>query len=94
MSQEPQVRPSDEGGLSRSMSLLDGLDYEDREVAVQTISASVPRLTEMQLRCLTLLLLGRTQHQAAQILGVTQRTVAYHFRRALEAVESEAVAFR
>lgn len=75
------------------MGLIDGLEYEDREAFCQTLAIAIPRLSDMQTRCLLLSLLGLTQKQTACILGIVQPTVSYHVKRALEIIAAEAAVF-
>ena len=77
-----------------TLNIAEALDYEDRETFYQTLTAAIPKLTEMQMRCLILSLLGLTQVQAALILGVTQPVVSAHFSGALAEIENAAGEFR
>lgn len=76
------------------LGILGTLSYEDRETFYQTMAAAIPQLTEMQMRCLLLSLLGLTQEQAALILGVTQRAVSHNARGALAMIAETAVEYR
>jgi transcriptional regulator len=76
------------------LGILGTLNYEDRETFYQTLAAAIPQLTEMQMRCLLLSLLGLTQEQTARILGVTQRSVSHNARAALATIAEAAMEYR
>jgi len=63
--------------------LVEGMDYEDRDVFRQVMLKALGKLTAMQMHCLLLSLLGLTQEQIGEVLGLTRQGVAYHFNAAL-----------
>ena len=66
---------------------MDDLSFEDKEVMVQVLGVAVPMLTERQKDCLLLQLLGLTQTEAGDVLGVGQSVVARHVLAAMEKVK-------
>ena len=57
---------------------MDDLSFEDKEVMVQVLGVAVPMLTERQKDCLLLQLLGLTQTEAGEVLGVERSVVTRH----------------
>jgi DNA-binding CsgD family transcriptional regulator len=60
------------------------LAFEDVEIAVQVLKATVPQLTRRQLECSYLLAFGLTQEQVGEVLGVSQPMVCVHFQAHLK----------
>lgn len=75
------------------LGFVETLDHDEREVFYQTIAAAVPKMTEMQAKCLLLSLLGLTQDTIAAILGVAKRTVSYHVKQAVARASLEAMRY-
>jgi len=63
--------------------LVEGMDYEDRDVFRQVMLKALGKLTAMQMHCLLLSLLGLTQEEIGQALGISARSVSGHFTKAL-----------
>jgi len=72
------------------LGFVENLDHDEREVFYQTIAAAVPKMTEMQAKCLLLSLLGLTQDTIAAILRVAKNTVSYHLKLAIARASAEA----
>ena len=53
------------------MGVLQTLEYEDQEIVYQVLAVAIPRLTEMQTRCLLLTFWGIKQATIARILNVS-----------------------
>lgn len=66
--------------------LTEGMDYEDQELFRQVMMRSLGKLTAMQMHCLLLSLLGLTQEQIGEVLGIGARSVSGHFANALGAI--------
>jgi len=73
--------------------LVHTLGFEDREVVYQVLSVAIPRLTEMQTRCLLLSFWGLNQELIGRILGVKQCTVSEHVAKAFAEIERAASEF-
>ena len=67
--------------------LLEDLDFEELEIWKQVMVDAWVTLTERQKDCLFLCVFGElTQAEVGERLGITQRTVSFHFNAALEKV--------
>jgi DNA-binding CsgD family transcriptional regulator len=64
------------------------LDFEDKQFALQTLANAWPAMTERQQQCLTFCVMGFTQQQVADVLGITQQAVQGHFAEALRIVKA------
>ena len=73
--------------------VIQTLEYEDQEVVYQVLSVAIPRLTQMQTRCLLLTFWGLTQELIGRILGVGQRAVSTHVSNAFAVIEDAAEEF-
>lgn len=63
--------------------MLEGLDFEDREIALQVLAAASEQMTERQRQCLVLCVAGYTQAEVGAALGVSQTAVHNHFSAAV-----------
>ena len=70
--------------------VIQTLEYEDQEVVYQVLSVAIPRLTQMQTRCLLLTFWGLTQELIGRILGVGQGAVSRHVSHAFAVIEGVA----
>ena len=66
---------------------MDGLDFEEREIYLQTLCATLPLMTDMQQRCLLMSVIGLEQKAIGEILNVSQSNVSRHFINALEIIK-------
>jgi DNA-binding CsgD family transcriptional regulator len=74
--------------------LTEGMEYEDQEMFRQVMLKALGKLTAMQMHCLLLSLLGLTQEQIGEVLGIGQAVVARHFGKALSKVTETADVMR
>ena len=73
--------------------VIQTLEYEDQEVVYQVLSVAIPRLTQMQTRCLLLTFWGLRQELIGRILGIGQRAVSQHVANAFAEIEGVADGF-
>ena len=69
------------------ISILETLDYDDKEVFWQVMTEALEQMTKMQQLCLLMSIIGLEQSMIGGILGVGQRVVSYHFNNALGIIE-------
>jgi len=67
--------------------MLQGMEYEDREVFLQVMDEARFALTDRQFQCLLMQLMGYEQAEIGQFLGIAQPVVCQHFQAALDKVE-------
>ena len=63
-----------------------GLDLEEQDTMDWVLGAALPMWSAREYQCFILQLLGYTQEQSAQMLGIGQRTVCRYLERAIEKV--------
>lgn len=68
--------------------LTESLNYEERQSYYRAIAAAVPRMSEPQVKCLLLALLGLNQEQTGEALGMSNQAVSYNLKRAMRMVAS------
>jgi transcriptional regulator len=72
------------------MGVLQTLEYEDQEIVYQVLAVAIPRLTEMQTRCLLLTFWGIKQATIARILNVSQQAISQTVAGAFAVIEAVA----
>jgi DNA-binding CsgD family transcriptional regulator len=72
------------------MGVLQTLEYEDQEIVYQVLAVAIPRLTEMQTRCLLLTFIGLSQERMAAVLGIRRQSVSDHVAKALAVIAAAA----
>ena len=60
------------------------LDYEDKELVIEAMA----QLTERQLSAFLLWIVGFTQEESGQVMGIERSTVARHLQAALQKMQS------
>ena len=56
----------------------------ERQAIVSAFKVLIPRLTRRQLECLVLNLMGLTQQESGEVLGIGQDVVSDHLAKILE----------
>ena len=56
----------------------------EREERVQAVKALWPKLTRRQVECLCLRLMGLTQDEIGQVLGIARRVIGEHLEKIWE----------
>ena len=56
----------------------------ERQAIVSAFKVLIPRLTRRQLECLVLNLMGLTQQESGEVLGVTKQAVSHSLNEILE----------
>ena len=67
-----------------------GLDLEEQDTMDWVLGAALPMWSAREYQCFILQLLGYTQVQSAQMLGVGQQRVSVYLARAMEKVREVA----
>jgi len=67
------------------------LDYEDRQIVLQVLKGRREVFTDDQFDVLLMSIVGFTQEDVAQALGVNQSTVSRKLRRALDKAHELAI---
>ena len=62
------------------------LDYEDREVVIQTVGRALPKVSRLQLVAWALEMAGWTQAEIARACGVSQRAIGRRLQRFYEKI--------
>lgn len=70
--------------------LTDGMDFGDKELVRTALKRAFPQLTAMQMHCLLLSLLGLTQEEIGEMLGIGRRAVTQHFSKAIGTIGATA----
>jgi len=63
-----------------------GLDLEEQDTMDWVLGAALPMWSAREYQCFILQLLGYTQAQSAQMLGIAQKNVCIYLGRAMEKV--------
>ena len=63
------------------------LTFEESEIAAKVLAETIPQMTEKQVICCWLQVMGYTQEQVAEAMGISHQMVSKHFKRAIEKVK-------
>ena len=58
----------------------------EREARLEAVKALWPKLTHRQVECLCLRVMGFTQEEIGQVLGITKQAVSLHIKAALDSL--------
>ena len=64
-----------------------GLDVEEQDTMDWVLGAALPMWSARECQCFILQLLGYTQVQSAQMLGIAQKNVCTYLSRAMDKVK-------